>query len=60
MEYCGTCKKECKDRDEYLKHKCEVTGFKPDTVDHLNATSNGKFSQQSAKAIERGNAKKTK
>ena len=58
MHICGTCKKEYKTPEGYLKHICKETGHKPDTVEHLDATSGGRFSLQSQKAVARGDVKK--
>lgn len=55
---CSSCKKEFKTEKEYLNHKCEKTGFKPTQVEHLDKLSNGKFSLQSKKALERGKKRK--
>ena len=57
---CVACKKKFKTYEDYLNHVCEKTGHKPNTAEHLDATSNGQFSRQSTKALERGEAKKAK
>lgn len=58
MDICAQCEKKFNSYEEYLDHTCGKTGFKPNTVEHLDATSGGKFSQQSLKARERGKARK--
>lgn len=58
MNICGTCKKEYKTHSGYLKHTCNKTGHKPNTVEHLDATSGDRFSLQSQKALKRGKDKK--
>lgn len=55
-EFCGVCGLECSNTEEYLNHKC-TTGFKPTDVEHLDATSGGRFSLQAEKAKARGTAK---
>ena len=57
-QICGQCEKSFNSSEDYLQHTCEQTGFKPNTVEHLDATSNGQFSKQSQKALERGEARK--
>lgn len=55
MKYiCGVCDKEFEDDEHYRKHICKVTGFRADTVEHLDATSSGKFSIQAEEARKRG------
>lgn len=55
---CGACGTDYNTEKEYCNHICSATGFKPNTVEHLDATSGGKFSIQSAEALKRGKAKK--
>lgn len=54
---CGTCEKEFATEADYLKHKC-VTGHKPTDIEHQDVLTNGAFSRQSTKALERGDARK--
>lgn len=54
---CGTCDKEFSDEQKYLDHTCK-TNYKPTEVEHLDATSGGNFSKQSAAARKRGEARK--
>lgn len=56
LHNCGTCGNQFPSEAIYLKHVC-VTGFTPATVEHLDATSGGRFSLQSAAALARGAAK---
>jgi hypothetical protein len=56
MAKCGVCEFKGS-TEEYLKHKCS-TGFKPTDIKHQDALTDGRFSKQSAKAIERGEARK--
>lgn len=43
---------------DYLAHTSPVTGHKPSEVAHQDALTGGRFSRQSAKALERGEARK--
>jgi hypothetical protein len=45
---------------EYFAHVCNVTGFTPNQIEHLDATSNGAFSEQSRSALSRGAVRKEK
>ena len=56
MAKCGVCEFKGS-TEEYLKHKCS-TGFKPTDIKHQDALTNGRFSKQSEKALERGEARK--
>ena len=58
--FCGTCGGDYDSQAKYLAHVCNQTGHKPATFEHLDATSDGQFSLQSAKALERGESKKKK
>lgn len=55
--FCSDCKGFFKEYDELINHKCPETGFIFNSVEHLDATSNGRFSLQSVKALERGAAR---
>lgn len=55
---CGACGKVFEDKEQYLKHICEKTGFTPTQVEHFDILSNGRFSKQSARALARGDARK--
>ena len=55
---CGACGKEFKTEKGYLNHKCKKTGYTPTDIEHLDELSNGRFSLQSKKAQERGEAQK--
>lgn len=55
---CGACGSEYDTEAEYLDHTCETTGFKPTDIEHQDALTNGRFSEQSEKAIARGEARK--
>ncbi len=52
--FCGTCGEKFESNEKYLKHVCKVTGFKADSIEHLDACSGGKFSLISKAALERG------
>lgn len=54
---CSTCEKTYDTVAKYLSHKCS-TGFKPTQIEHQDALTNGAFSKQSEKALERGEARK--
>lgn len=47
---CSPCKKEFKTNEDYLKHTCKKTGYKPTDPRHFGK----RFLQQSKKALERG------
>lgn len=49
---CGTCLVIFADNDTYLKHQCEITGYKPTSSKHFGR----KFLMQSKAALKRGNS----
>ena len=55
---CGACKAVFPSEAKYLDHTCETTGFSPVDVEHQDALTDGEFSKQSEKALERGEARK--
>lgn len=57
MSKCGVCAFQG-DYNGYLNHKCS-TGHKPTEVAHQDKLTGGRFSRQSQKALERGEAKKS-
>ena len=58
MEHrCAECELEYANVADYLAHVCEQTGHKPTEVEHQDALTNGAFSKQSEKALERGAAR---
>ena len=58
--YCGTCGEGFASDKEYLDHICKKTGFRAGSIEHLDATSNGRFSMISKAALKRGEEKKAK
>lgn len=56
LSKCGQCEFQGSS-EEYLAHKCN-TGFKPTDIKHQDALTDGRFSKQSEKALERGAARK--
>jgi len=59
MHNCGNCPKSFKTEAEYLAHTCS-TGHKPTEVAHQDVLTDGAFSKQAEKALERGAAKAAK
>lgn len=55
---CGACGEVFDSDKEYFQHVCEITGFNPTQIEHLDSLSNGAYSQQSKSALARGEAKK--
>lgn len=51
---CGSCNNMFYSSNEYNEHICKSTGFKANSIEHLDALSGGNFSLQSKAAIERG------
>ncbi len=51
---CGNCQQTFDEWEQMAKHICKATGFSFDSVEHLDATSNGQFSKQSIEAQKRG------
>lgn len=58
MAKCGECDFKG-GGEEYLNHTCKATGFAPTQVEHQDALTGGRFSRQSAKALDRGEKRKT-
>lgn len=56
---CGSCGTEFGTEAEYLEHTCEATGYKPTDIEHQDALTDGRFSQQSENALARGEARKS-
>lgn len=59
-EICGACEQEFEDEQTYLDHACSKTSYTPKDAEHQDALTNGQFSLQSQKALERGAARKKK
>ena len=59
MAKCGQCDFKG-GSEEYLKHKCKKTGFKPTDIKHQDALTGGQFSKQSKAALERRAKRKAK
>jgi len=57
---CGACGEVFKSKKEYSNHVCKVTGKKANTIEHLDAQTNGRYSMQAKAALKRGEAKKKK
>lgn len=56
---CGVCEGSFDTEVLYVAHTC-VTGFTPKDVEHQDVLTDGAFSKQAEKALERGEAKKSK
>ena len=55
---CCPCGEVFKTLEDYLKHTCKKTGFTPRDIEHVDATSGGRFSKVSASALARGQKRK--
>lgn len=56
MAKCGACNNSFASYNAYETHVCSKSGFTPSEVEHQDKLTNGRFSRQAAKAIERGAA----
>lgn len=56
MAKCGACENSFESYNAYEEHVCEKSGFTPSEVEHQDALTNGRFSRQAEKALERGAA----
>lgn len=57
---CGACKASFDSEKGYLDHHCAETESTPREVEHQNQLTDGAFSRQAEKALERGEARKSK
>ena len=60
INICEPCGQSFENENQYLKHECPTTGFVPSSVEHLDITSEGRFSKQSQEALKRGELRKIK